>query len=97
MEKAYVQRFNIMHMIHKTLGTCEHDYTEMFDIHFTTLPEVVAFDTYFVDPQYELAPYWDADLIDKDKMEYKDTCNKRNDQIESEDLITNAHVSNALW
>ena len=29
-------------------------------------------------------------------MEYKDTYNKLNDQIESDDLITYAHVSDAL-
>ena len=29
-------------------------------------------------------------------MEYKDTYNKPNDQIESDDLITDAHVSDAL-
>ena len=28
-------------------------------------------------------------------MEYKDTYNKPNDQIESDDLITDAHVSDA--
>ena len=58
--------------------------------------EVVAYDAYFVDPQYGLDPYWDEDLYDQDKLEYKDTYNKPNDQIESDHLIADAHVSDAL-
>ena len=85
-----------MHMIHKTFPTYKHDYTENFDTDFTPLPEVVAYDTYFVDPQYGPDPFWDEDLYDQDKLEYKDTYNKPNDQIESDDLITDAHVSDAL-
>ena len=83
-------------MIHKTLPTYKHDYTENFVTHFKPLPEVVAYDTCFVDPQYALDPYWDEDLYDQDKLEYKDTYNKPNDQIESDDLFTDAHVSDAL-
>ena len=51
MEKACIQRYNYMHRIHKTLPTNEHDCTENFDTQFRPLPEVVAADTYFVDPQ----------------------------------------------
>ena len=39
---------------------------------------------------------WAEHLYDRDKMEYKDTYNKPNDQIEIDDLITDAHVSDAL-
>ena len=85
-----------MHIIHKTLPTYENDYTDNFDTHFRPLPEVVAYDPYFVDPQYGLDPYWDEEIYDPDKLEYKDTYNKPNDQIESDDLITDAHVSDAL-
>ena len=52
MEKSYNQRYNRMHMIHKTLPTYKYDYTDNFDTQFRPLPEVVAYDTYFVDPQY---------------------------------------------
>ena len=96
MEKAYIRRYNNMHMIHKTLPTYEQDYTDKFETQFRTLPEVVAYDTYLIDPQYGLDPYWDEDLYDQDKLEYKYTYNKPNDQIESDDLITDAHVSDAL-
>ena len=96
MGKAYLQRYNNMHMIHKTLPTDEHDYTDIFDTQFRPLPEVVAYDTYFVDPQQGLYPYWDEDLNDQDKLEYKDTYNKPNDQIESDDLVPDAHVSYVL-
>ena len=96
MEKAYVRRYNNMHIIHKTLPTYEFDYTDNFDTHFRPLPEVVAYDPYFVDPQYGFDPYWVAEIFDQDKLEYKDTYNKPNDQIESDDLITGAHVSDAL-
>ena len=85
-----------MHIIHKTLPTYEYDYTDNFDTHFRPLPEVVAFDPYFVDPQYGFDPYWDEEIYDRGKLEYKDTYNKPNDQIESDDLITDAHVSDAL-
>ena len=59
MEKAYIRRYNNMHMIHKTLPTYEYDYTDNFETQFRPLPEVVAYDAYFVDPQYGLDPYWD--------------------------------------
>ena len=85
-----------MHKIHITLPTYEYDYTDNFSTQFGRLPEVVAHDTYFVDPQYGLDPYWDEDLYDQDNLEYKDIYNKPNDQIESDDLITDAHVSDAL-
>ena len=46
MEKAFVQINNIMHMIHKTLPTYYHDYTEDFDTQFRPLPEVFVKDTF---------------------------------------------------
>ena len=85
-----------MHMTHKTFPTYAQDYTDKFDTRFRPLPEVVAYDTYLVYPQYRLDPYWDGDLYDQEKLEYKDTYNKSNDQIESDDLITDAHLSDAL-
>ena len=85
-----------MHIIHKTLPTYDYDYTDNFDTHFRALPEVVAYDPYFVDPQYGFEPYWDEEIYDQDKLEYKDTYSKPNDQIKSDDLITNTHVSDAL-
>ena len=96
MERAYIRSCNKKHVIHKTLQTYECDYTDNFQTQFRPLPEVVAYDTYFVDPQYGLHPYWDEDLYDHDKLEYKDTYKKPNDQIESDNLITDAHVSDAL-
>ena len=96
MEKAYIRRYNNMHIIHKTLPTYEYDYTDNFDTHFRPLPEVVAYDPYFVDPQYGFDPYWDEEIYDQGKLEEKDTYNKPNDQIESDDLSTDAHVSDAL-
>ena len=85
-----------MHMIHKTLPTYEYDYTDNFDAQFRPLPEVVAYDACFVDHQNGLDHYWDEDLYDQDKLEYKDTYNKPNDHIECHDLITDAHVLDAL-
>ena len=55
-----------MHKIHKILPTYEYHYTNNFGTQLTPLPEVVAYDTYFVDPQYGLDPYWDEDLYDED-------------------------------
>ena len=97
MEKTYIRRYINMHKIHKTLSIYEYDYTNNFETQFRPLPEVVVYDTYFVDPQYGLDPHWDEDLYDQDKLEDKDTYNKPKDQNESEDLITNAYVSDALW
>ena len=96
MEKAYIRRYNSMHIIHKTFPTYEYDYTDNFDTYFRPLPEVVAYDPYFVDPQYGFDPYWDEEIYNQDKLEYKDTYNKPNNQIESDNFITDAHVSDAL-
>ena len=85
-----------MHLIHKTLPTYDYHYTDNFDTQFRPLPEVVAYDTYFVEPQHGLDPYWDEDLYDQDKLEYKDTYKKTNDQIEGDDFFTDAHVSDVL-
>ena len=85
-----------MHMIQKTLPIYKYDSTDNFEIQFRHLSEVVAYDTYFFDPQYGLDPSWDEDLYDQDTLEYKDTYTKPNDQIESDDLITDGHVSDAL-
>ena len=83
-------------MIHKTLPTYRRDYTEDFESPFRPLPEVVAFDTCLHQPQHRRDPYWEEHLYDKDKLEYKDTHNKPNDQTESNDMIADAHVSDAL-
>ena len=96
MEKAYIRRYNIMHIIHKCFPTNKQDYLDNFETQFRPLPEVVAYDAYFVDPQYGFDPYWDEEFYDQDKLEYKDTYNKPKDQIECVDLITDAHVSDAL-
>ena len=96
MEKFYIQTHNSMHMIHKTLPTYKQDYTDNFDIQFRPLPEVIAYDTSFGDPKYGLDPHWDEDLFNQDKLEYKDTYKKLNDQFEGDDLITAAHVSETL-
>ena len=85
-----------MHIIQKTLPTCEYDYTDKVETQFRPVPEVVVYDTYFVDPQYGLDPHWGEELYDQDKLEYKHTYNKPKDQIEIDDLITDAHVSDAL-
>ena len=85
-----------MHMIQKQLATYEYDYTDNFDTQFRPLPEVVAYDAYFVDPQYEFDPYWDKEIYDQSKLEYKFVYNKPNDQIECDDLIMDAHVSDVL-
>ena len=45
----------------------------------------------------ERDPYWDEDLYDWDKLDYKETYHKPNDEIESNDLIPDSHVSDALW
>ena len=57
MEKTYIRRYNNMHIIHITLPTYEYDYPDNFDTQFRPLPEVVAYDAYFVDLQYGLDPY----------------------------------------
>ena len=96
MEKAYLKRHNIVHIILKTFPAYKYDYTHNFESQLRPLPEVFAYGTYFVDPRYGLDPYWEEDLYDQDKLEYKYTYNKPNDQIESDDLSTDAYVSDAL-
>ena len=57
MEKTFIQIYKNMHMIPKTLPTIDYDYKEDFDTQFGPLPEVVAYDTYFVDVQFGCDPY----------------------------------------
>ena len=85
-----------MHMTHKTFPTYKNDYTDDFDTQNRPLPEIVAYDTNFVDPQCGGDPYWDEDLYHLDKIEHKDNPNKTNDQIERNDLITDSQVSETL-
>ena len=96
IEKTYIRKNNNMHIIHKIFPSYEYDYTDNFDTQFRPIPEVVAYDAYFVDLQYGFDSYWDKELNEQDKLEYEDTYNKPNDQIECDDLITDAHVSDAL-
>ena len=96
IEAAYIQRYSDIHMIHKTRPTYEHDYRENVNTQFRPFLEVVENDTCLVDPQYGLDFSWDEDVNDQDKLEYKGTHIKSNDQIESDDLITDSHVSDAL-
>ena len=81
-----------MHISPKTFLTYGHDYTEDFDTQTRSFSEVVTYYSYFVDPQYGCYPYWDEDLYYQDKLEYKDTHNKLNDQNESNHLITDSYV-----
>ena len=59
-------------MIHNSFPANEHNYTEDFDTQFIPLPEVVAYDTYFVGPQHGRDPYWNIDLFYQVKLEYID-------------------------
>ena len=50
----------------------EHNYTKDFDTLLTPLPEVAAYDSYFVDTQYGLDPYWgDEQDYPDEKEEYR--------------------------
>ena len=76
-----------------SVGGCEYEVVTVKEAVGRTglISEIeTAYDTYFVGHQYELDPYWKEDLFDQDKLEYKGTYNKPNDQIESDDLITDA-------
>ena len=46
--------------------------------------------------KYERDLYWDKYQFDPDKLEHKNNHNKVNDRVESNDLVTNSHVSDAL-
>ena len=73
MEKTYIQTYKNMHMILKVLPTYEYDYKDKFETQFTPLPEIVAYDKYFVETQHGIDAHRDEDLYDQDKLEYKDT------------------------
>ena len=57
MEKAYIQRCKNLNMICETFPTWEYDYAEDFEFQFTPLSEVLAIDTYFVDPHCVRDPF----------------------------------------
>ena len=45
-----------MHMTKKIVPTYEHDYKDEFDTQFRHVSKVVAYDSYFADPQMDLTP-----------------------------------------
>ena len=45
-----------MHIIHKIFPTDEYDYTDNVETQFRPLPEVVAYNAYFVDLDTDLTP-----------------------------------------
>ena len=47
-------------------------------------------------PAYERDRYWDEDLYDQEKLEHNYNHYKPNDRMESKDLITVSHASDAL-
>ena len=71
----------IMPIIHKKPPTYEYDYREDLDTQLRPLPEVVTYNTYFVDPQYGLDTFRVEDLYDQDKSEYGAPDNNTSDQI----------------
>ena len=56
-KKTYFERYNKMQLIYKTLPKYKHDDTENVDTQFRPLPEVVAYDRFFVNPQHGLDLY----------------------------------------
>ena len=54
-----------MHKIQKIFPTYECDYTDNFETQFKPLPDVIAYDAYFVDPQCDFDPYWDEEFSTK--------------------------------
>ena len=82
MEKAIGQRYNISDMISKIFPTYENDYTGDCDTQIRPLPEVAAYDTYFVHSQNGTDLCWEEDLFDQDKLEYRDTHIGPSEQIE---------------
>ena len=57
MEKAYIQRYNNMHMIHKTLPRYEYDYTHNFQTQFRPLPESLHTTHISLTPNTDLTPF----------------------------------------
>ena len=66
------------------------------DTQIRSLSEVVANDTFFVDLEYAVDLYWDENFYYQDNWECRDTHNISNHQVESDDFIRDAHVSDAL-
>ena len=50
-EQHFFQRDENMHLTHKTFPTFEYYFTRDFQNQFRPLPEVVAYDKYFLDPR----------------------------------------------
>ena len=71
--------------------------SEYFETQFRPLPKVVFYDKDLVDPQNGLDTYWDGVLYHQDRLDYKGTHNKPDHQIESNEILTDLHVTDALW
>ena len=60
-----------LYMTKRKIPTKEHVYTKNFNTQFRPLPEVVAYGTYFVDPQYARDSNWNEHSYDQNRLEYK--------------------------
>ena len=58
-------------MIHKAFKTFEFDYLLDFNKQFRSPPEIVAYDTFSVDPRKGFDQFWDGKSYDQKGIEQK--------------------------
>ena len=63
---------------------------------FQLLPEILEYEPQFMDPHSQQDPYWNGDLYDQGKLEYKHNFNKPPEQIEDDDITTESQLSDKL-
>ena len=93
MKTTYRERYNRMHPIQKETPIHQITANQHISTMFRHLPENPENESQFINPHYQQDPYWNDDLFDHEKLEYKQNFNKRPEQIEDHDLITDSHVS----
>ena len=96
MEKAKINRYIKMHVIHKTLPQYKIDFTQNFDSKFRPLLQTKVSEEKFIEIQYGFYPYWEDRIDDQCILEYRQKYDKPIELIEVDDTVDDLHVSDTL-
>ena len=88
MKTADIERYNKTHLLKKQTPIHHRTVTQNTSTPFWPLPEITDHEPQFIDSHYQQDPYWNDDLYDQQKLEYKHNFNKPPEQIEEDDIIT---------
>ena len=88
MVTAKVERKNKNHLIRKDTPKHHTTIKQNISTPVQPLPQIPDYEPQLIDPHYELNLYWNDDMYDQDKLEYKHNFSKTPEQIGDDDIIT---------